>query len=52
MKIYLQGGEHIASPIFGESNLITTLIKADGMARIPLDKNGLTAGETVSVRLF
>jgi molybdopterin molybdotransferase len=52
VKISLQGGGHLASPIFGESNLITTLIRADGMAKIPLDKNGVSAGETVSVRLF
>jgi len=45
-------GETWAEPIFGESNLITTMIQADGLARIPLDKHGLSAGETVSVRLF
>ena len=42
----------LAEPIFGESNLISTMIKADGMALIPLDKSGLLAGEIVSVRLF
>jgi len=45
-------GRYMATPIFGESNLITTLVRAAGMARIPLDKHGLTEGETVSVRLF
>ena len=42
----------LATPIFGESNLISTMIRADGMARVPLDKIGLSAGEIVSVRLF
>jgi molybdopterin molybdotransferase len=42
----------VAEPIFGESNLISTMIRADGMARVPLDKAGLSAGEMVSVRLF
>jgi molybdopterin molybdotransferase len=42
----------LAEPIFGESNLISTMIKADGMAWIPLDKSGLSAGEIVLVRLF
>lgn len=42
----------LAVPIFGESNLISTMIKADGMARVPLDQAGLSAGEIVSVRLF
>jgi len=45
-------GQYLATPIFGESNLITTLVRADGMARIPLDKHGLIEGETVNVRLF
>ncbi len=45
-------GEYEATPVFGESNLITTLVRADGLAKVPLDKHGLTAGETVSVRLF
>ncbi|MBF8267155.1 MAG: molybdopterin biosynthesis protein [Dehalococcoidia bacterium] len=42
----------LAVPIFGESNLISTMMRADGMARVPLDKGGLSAGETVTVRLF
>lgn len=42
----------VAEPIFGESNLISTMIKADGIARVPLDMSGLLAGEIVSVRLF
>ena len=41
-----------AEPIFGKSNLIYTLIRADGLVQIPLDKAGLYAGETVSVDLF
>ncbi len=44
--------QYQATPIFGESNLITTLVRADGIAKIPLDKNGLTEGEMVSVRIF
>ena len=41
-----------AEPIFGKSNLIFTLIRADGLVKVPLDKTGLYAGETVKVRLF
>jgi molybdopterin molybdotransferase len=41
-----------AVPIFGESNLISTMMRADGMARVPLDKVGLSTGEMVTVRLF
>ncbi len=41
-----------AVPVFGKSNLIYTLIRADGMLKVPLDKGGLAAGESVDVVLF
>ena len=42
----------LAVPVFGKSNLIYTLINADGLVKVPLNKNGLLAGEMVSVSLF
>jgi molybdopterin molybdotransferase len=41
-----------ATPVFGKSNLIYTLVNADGLIQVPLNKAGLTAGESVLVRLF
>lgn len=41
-----------AIPIFGKSNLIFTLIKADGLIRIPPESNGISAGEMVEVVLI
>jgi molybdopterin molybdotransferase len=41
-----------AVPVFGKSNLIFTLIRADGMLKVPLDAGGLTAGTLVDVVLF
>jgi len=41
-----------ADPVFGKSNLIYTLVKADGLLRVPLDSNGLHEGELVEVQLF
>ncbi|MAT96459.1 MAG: molybdopterin molybdenumtransferase MoeA [Anaerolineaceae bacterium] len=41
-----------AIPVFGKSNLIYTLVNADGLIRVPLNKGGLLAGEWVEVRLF
>lgn len=41
-----------ATPVFGKSNLIYTLVNADGLIKIPLDKGGVLAGELVEVRLF
>ena len=39
-----------ADPIFGASNLIFTLVRADALVRIPADANGLPAGASVDVR--
>lgn len=41
-----------AIPIFGKSNLINTLVQADGLIKVPLNRGGLLAGEMVEVRLF
>jgi molybdopterin molybdotransferase len=41
-----------AEPVFGQSNLIFTLVRADGLVRIPLDKTGLEAGTEVEVVLW
>ena len=41
-----------ADPIFGKSNLIFTLINADGFVQVPLNSNGLKAGSVVDVTLF
>ena len=38
-----------ATPVFGASNLIFTLIRADALIAVPLDRSGLDAGETVRV---
>lgn len=42
----------LAVPVFGKSNLIYTLVNADGLIKIPLNKGGLLAGDWVEVRLF
>ncbi len=42
----------VAEPVFGKSNLIFTLVRADGLASVPLDSGGLYAGDRVSVSVF
>ncbi len=42
----------LAEPVFGKSNLIYTLVNADGYIQIPLNSNGLKAGTSVQVYLF
>jgi molybdopterin molybdotransferase len=45
-------GAYAATPVFGKSNLIFTLIRSDGMLKVPLNAGGLTAGTSVEVVLF
>jgi len=52
VKLDERDGNRWAVPVFGESNLITTLMKADGTVQIPLDKHGLSEGDRVTVSLF
>ena len=52
VRLDKSNGVLTAEPIFGKSNLIYTLVRADGMVKVPLDKGGLYAGENVEVRLY
>jgi molybdopterin molybdotransferase len=40
-----------AVPVLGKSNLIYTLIRSEGIVRVPLDSNGIAQGEWVMVDL-
>ncbi len=51
-KLVERGGELFAEPIFGKSNLIFTLVRADVLIHIPLNANGASEGEVVEVTLF
>ena len=52
VRLVRENGELCAEPVLGKSNLIFTLIRSQGIVRVPLDSGGLYEGETVSVRLF
>lgn len=52
VKIEERDGDLYAEPVFGKSNLMFALVKADGVARIPIDQGGLAAGETAIIRMF
>lgn len=52
VKLVQQDGDLCAEPVFGKSNLIYTLIRADGTVKVPLDEGGLYAGDLVAVRLY
>lgn len=52
VRLVRENGHVCAEPVFGKSNLIYTLIRADGVVKVPLDRGGLYAGEEVVVRLY
>ena len=52
VRIAKEEGGYMAEPIFGKSNLIFTLARADGLIRIPPDANGLAVGEAVEVMIL
>lgn len=41
-----------AVPVLGKSGLVKTLVKADGIVIIPMNKSGVYEGEEVEVRFF
>jgi molybdopterin molybdotransferase len=43
---------YLADPVFGKSNLIFTLARADGLVRIPPDATGLEVGSPVQVMIL
>jgi molybdopterin molybdotransferase len=52
VRLLYTNGELQAEPVFGKSNLIYTLIRANGVVVVPLDTGGLYAGEEVLVRTY
>jgi molybdopterin molybdotransferase len=52
VRISGEPGTYDAEPVFGKSNLIFTLVRADGLVRIPAEANGLAADTPVEVLLF
>ncbi len=52
VRLVHREGETLAEPVFGKSNLIFTLARADGLVRIPPDATGLETGERVEVVLL
>lgn len=51
VRLETRAGELWAVPVFGKSNLIYTLIRSDGVVRIPQDSNGVAQGSLVTVEL-
>lgn len=51
-RLITEGDELTVEPVFGKSNLIYTLVNADGMIKVPLNEAGLEAGKMVEFKRF
>lgn len=52
VRLSRDGERLVAEPIPGKSGLIMTMVRADGLARIPLESQGVSAGDEVEVIPF
>ncbi len=52
VRLEQRAGEWWAVPVLGRSNLIYTLVNAEGVFQISLDSTGIQAGEWVTVTLY
>lgn len=51
VRLEARDGETWAVPVFGKSNLIFTLVRSEGIVEVPLNSNGIPAGDEVTVVL-
>jgi molybdopterin molybdotransferase len=52
VSVHEKYGTLIATPLFGKSGVIATMVKGNGLLRIPMDSEGVQEGETVEVWPF
>ena len=52
VKLNLEAGKLIATPVFGKSGSISTMVKGDGLLRIEMESEGIQEGEEVDVWPF
>ena len=52
VRLIKSDGEMLAEPVLGRSALISTMVKADGLIKIPLESEGLEEDTEVEVAIF
>ena len=52
VKLFYKNSNLYAKPIFGKSNLVHTMVNADGNVRIELDQDGLYSDNIVNVETY
>jgi len=52
VSLKIENGSRVAYPLLGKSGMLSALAAADGYVEIPLDKEGISLGEPLAVKLF
>jgi molybdopterin molybdotransferase len=52
VRLEYKGGLRYAHPVFGRSSMLSTMVRSDGLVRVPIHAEGIAGGETVEVILF
>ncbi|MBK5101831.1 MAG: molybdopterin molybdotransferase MoeA, partial [Desulfobacteraceae bacterium] len=52
VRLAQKGEKLIATPIYGKSGLISTLVESDGLVRVDMNTEGLYQGQQVRIMLF
>jgi molybdopterin molybdotransferase len=52
VSLHEENGTLIATPLFGKSGVISTMVKGDGLLRIPMDSEGVQEEDGVEVWPF
>jgi molybdopterin molybdotransferase len=52
VRLEERDGQWIAWPVFGKSSMLSTMVRSDGLFRIPIHAEGIAEGERVEVILF
>jgi molybdopterin molybdotransferase len=50
VRVFVKDG--IATPLFGKSGLLNTLVRSTGVVRVPAEREGLETGTPVEVILW
>lgn len=52
VRLAQKGEKLVATPIYGKSGLISTLVESDGLVRVDMNTEGLYQGQQVRIMLF
>ena len=52
VRLEFKEARRYAHPVFGKSSMLSTMVRSDGLVRVPIHAEGIAGGENVEVILF